>query len=166
MNNEQMNATPVGSAAMIHCINLVLILCGAAVALQATWYMRSHHPAVSPHSHVESMANLLLWIGIPVALIALPLVRVVKLSLPQLSLPLRFVLWSAFLAALITVVTGERISCSALYIGAAPFAYLFAIDTIPAFRSRSWLIAASSLSGLLVSCTGFLVMSWALLYAE
>lgn len=158
--------TPESSLALMHGVHVVLVICGALIAWQATLFMRGHHSAVSPHSGAEGFANLLLWAAIPIALIVLPLVRVSRRTCVQTPPGLKLVLWSAFAVFIITITTAGNLPWHVIYPATTVFAYLFASDAISAFRSRAWLAAAFASLGSLVSISGFLVVSWALLFAE
>ena len=167
MNQQtSMNESNIKSPALIHSVNVVLVICCAALALQATWFMRTHHPVVSSHSDAEGVATLLLWSGILVVLIVLPLVGAFRLSRFPFPLALRLVVWSSFLIFLTVIATSDGKSYLLPYAGTVAFFYLFACDVISASRLRSWLIVATSSVGLMISAIGFVILSWAFLYAE
>lgn len=143
-----------------------LVICGAATAFWATFFMRSQHSVVSPHSDSEGTATLVLFVGILVGLIVLPMIVAFRFSSMGFPVPLRLVTWSSFAAFLIIVMTTDGRPYYLPYAGAAAFAYLFACDAMSAFRSGSGYIAVISALVALISAAGFFILCWAFLYAE
>jgi hypothetical protein len=154
------------SPALVLGVTTVLVICGATVAFWATSFMRSHHPVVSPHSATEGAATFVLFVAILLGLIALPMIGAFRFSRLLFPVALRLVIWSSFTAFFIAITTTDCRTHLLPYTGAATFAYLFACDAMSAFRSRSWPIAAISSLVTFISAAGFIIMCWALLYAE
>ncbi|MES2659700.1 MAG: hypothetical protein V4689_13870 [Verrucomicrobiota bacterium] len=154
------------SPALILGASTGLVICGAVAAFWTTFFMRSHHSVVSPHSDSEGTATLVLFIGILLGLIALPMIGAFRFSCSKFPTPLRLVIWSFFAAFLIVVTTTDGRPYLLPYTGAASFAYLFACDSMSAFRSRSWATVAISSVTAVICSAGFFIMCWAFLYAE
>ncbi len=160
--NESIRKSPT----LILGTSTVLIICGAAAAFRATFFMRAHHSVVSPHSDAEGTATLVLFVAILLGLIALPMIGAFRFSRLQFPVVLRLVTWSSLVAFLIFITTNDGRPYLLPYAGAAAFAYLFACDAMAAFRSRSWTIAAISTVVAFISAAGFFIMCWAFFYAE
>lgn len=144
----------------------MLIICGAAAAFWAEFFMRANHSVVSPHSDAEGTAILVLFVAILLGLIALPMIGAFRFSHLGFPLPLRLVVWSSFAAFLIRITTTDGRPYLLPYAGTAVFGYLFASDAMSACRSRGWAIVATSSLGSIISAAGFFIMCWAFLYAE
>jgi hypothetical protein len=161
-----MNDTIRKSPALVLGASTMLVVCGATAAFWAAFFMRSHHPVVSPHSSAEGAATFVLFVAILLGLIALPMIGAYRVSRRGFPVALRLVIWSSFTAFIIAITTMDGRPYLLPYAGVAAFAYLFACDAMSAFRSRSWPIAAISSVVAFISVAGFFIMCWAFLYAE
>jgi hypothetical protein len=151
-----------------HILNVAAIVGFAVCAFAATFFMRRHHPVVSPHSSDEATTTLILWLGILFLLLIVPLFLAFRLSdRGPLAPELRFIAWVSFPVSLFTALSTRGGAMFAIpYAGAVACAYLFASDAFSAYRIGSRVSVVVASLGWLASALVFFALSWAFFYFE